>query len=71
MVQVVSDRQPSPSALPGMPRSGRLGLSDIAAMCGYADQAHLTREWQAMSGYTPTQWRREEVPFVQDLQEQG
>ena len=71
MVQGVPDRQPSPSALPGMSRSGRLGLSDIAAVCGYADQAHLTREWRAMSGYTPTQWRREEVPFVQDLQEQG
>jgi AraC-like DNA-binding protein len=41
--------------------------SDVAAACGFADQAHLTREWQAMSGYTPTQWLHAEFPFLQDL----
>jgi AraC-like DNA-binding protein len=40
--------------------------SDVAAACGFADQAHLTREWHAMSGYTPTEWLRTEFPFLQD-----
>ena len=35
--------------------------------CGYADQAHLTREWVALAGCTPTTWLREEFPFLQDL----
>jgi AraC-like DNA-binding protein len=30
--------------------------ADIASACGYADQAHLTREFLAMSGMTPSRW---------------
>jgi len=41
-------------------------VADVAARCGYADQAHLTREFRALGGCTPTQWRQESVPFVQD-----
>jgi AraC-like DNA-binding protein len=44
-------------------------LGEVAAACGYADQAHLTREWRALSGYSPWQWARAELPFVQDLGE--
>lgn len=43
-------------------------LADVAVMCGYADQAHLTREWRALAGMTPGAWRAEEVPKVQDAQ---
>jgi AraC-like DNA-binding protein len=42
------------------------GLADVAASCGYADQAHLTREWHDLAGYSPTGWRRQELPFLQD-----
>jgi len=45
---------------------GRLPLADVAERCGYADQAHFTREWREFSGCTPTTWLREELPFVQD-----
>ncbi|WP_236714616.1 helix-turn-helix domain-containing protein [Nonomuraea pusilla] len=38
----------------------RAGLAAVAAASGFADQAHLTREWRAMAGCTPTEWLREE-----------
>ncbi|GAA3546065.1 helix-turn-helix domain-containing protein [Kribbella ginsengisoli] len=41
-------------------------LADLAADLGYADQAHLTREWHAIAGCSPRQWMLEELPFVQD-----
>lgn len=45
---------------------GRIPLAEVAARCGFSDQAHLTREWVALAGCTPTTWVREEFPFVQD-----
>ena len=41
-------------------------LADLAADLGYADQAHLTREWHSLAGCSPRQWITEELPFVQD-----
>jgi AraC-like DNA-binding protein len=50
--------------------NGRVSLAALASACGYADQAHLTREWQALAGCTPTTWLRTEFPFLQDLADQ-
>ncbi len=47
-------------------RIGRAPLAEVAQACGYADQAHLTREWVALAGCPPTTWLREEFPYVQD-----
>jgi len=37
------------------------GLALVAARCGFADQAHMTREWQRLAGTTPGRWMREDV----------
>jgi len=43
-----------------------LRLADIAADGGYADQAHLAREFGALAGCSPTRWLAEEIGNVQD-----
>jgi AraC-like DNA-binding protein len=45
---------------------GRHPAADVAVRCGYSDQAHLSREWSALAGCTPSTWLREEFPFLQD-----
>jgi len=45
---------------------GRRSLAEVAAECGYADQAHLAREWSELAGCPPSTWLREEFPFLQD-----
>lgn len=60
---------------------GRLGtgrepcLAEVAHGCGYADQAHLTREFRAMAGLSPLRYLAEEFGpefrFVQDGEEHG
>jgi AraC-like DNA-binding protein len=42
-------------------------LVEVAARCGYADQPHLAREWQALAGCSVGTWLREELPFVHDI----
>lgn len=40
--------------------AGKVSLAAVAAASGFADQAHLTREWRAMAACTPTEWLRAE-----------
>ncbi|WP_067478823.1 AraC family transcriptional regulator [Actinomadura hibisca] len=44
----------------------RPSLIDTAVGCGYADQAHLARDFRALGGLTATQWLAE-FPSVQDV----
>jgi AraC-like DNA-binding protein len=49
-------------------RDPKLRLAELSADLGYADQAHLTREWNAIAGCSPRQWMTEELlPNVQDV----
>jgi AraC-like DNA-binding protein len=41
-------------------------LAAVAADTGFADQAHLTREFRALAGCTPSRWLADEFTFVQD-----
>jgi AraC-like DNA-binding protein len=46
----------------------RMTLAHLALACGYYDQAHLTREWQALTGCSPKEWIARELPFLQDYE---
>ena len=34
----------------------RPSLGSVAALCGYADQAHMTRDWVEFAGSAPARW---------------
>lgn len=51
------------------PHAPRTGLADIASACGYFDQAHLSNEFRALAGCSPRTWIRQELPFLQDLED--
>jgi AraC-like DNA-binding protein len=46
-----------------------VALAELAVECGYYDQAHLTRDFNAFAGCSPTVWLREEFRNVQALGE--
>ena len=39
-------------------RSTELSLCEIAQACGFSDQAHFSRAFRKLLGYTPGMWRR-------------
>jgi AraC-like DNA-binding protein len=45
--------------------SGTVRLAELAADCGYYDQAHLAREFRALAGCSPSGWLAEEFRNVQ------
>ena len=44
----------------------RPSLASVAAACGYADQAHMSREWTALAGSAPTRWMRDDTLVMLD-----
>lgn len=59
-------RPPAPGARAGPPVAGPVGtLARLAAESGYADQAHLAREFREFAGCPPTVWLREEFRNIQ------
>ena len=46
-------------------RPRRRGLAEVAAACGFYDQAHLTRDFNEFAGCSPGVWMAEELPSVQ------
>lgn len=43
-----------------------VSIAQVAAACGYYDQAHLNRDFAELAGTSPTTWLAEEIPSVQD-----
>lgn len=41
-------------------------LAQVAATCGYYDQAHLSRDFTELAGCSARRWLADEVPFLQD-----
>lgn len=47
--------------------SHRVPLAEVALRCGYHDQSHMNRDFNALAGCTPQQWRgRQDVDFFQE-----
>ena len=43
-------------------------IADVAMASGFHDQAHMVREWHALTGCSPREWILGELPFLQDFE---
>ena len=43
----------------GLLRESKLTMSEIAAVCSFADQSHFTRVFSRITGVSPSAWRRQ------------
>ena len=48
-----------------------MSLSDIALACGFADQAHLCKQFRMATGETPAAWRRAKKAQGSDMKQMG
>src|SRR5579875_1721030 len=58
-------RRPGRPLRPHAAAGPTLLLADLAADCGYYDQAHLAREFRELAGLPPSTWLAEEFRNVQ------
>jgi AraC-like DNA-binding protein len=69
MLQSVLQPDPHPPPRDGVglrPTESFVTIAQVAAACGYYDQAHLDRDFADLAGCTPTAWLAEELPSFQD-----
>jgi AraC-like DNA-binding protein len=55
----------------GLIKEARLPLSIVAAACGYSDQSHMNRDWNALAGCSPRAWIASELPHLPDYELAG
>ncbi len=53
------------------PRPPQVSIAQVAAVCGYYDQAHLTRDFVALAGCPPGRLGDGDLPSVQDADRTG
>jgi AraC-like DNA-binding protein len=64
---LLPDPHPPPRDGVGLrPTEPFVTIAQVAAACGYYDQAHLDRDFAELAGCTPSTWLAEELPTFQD-----
>jgi AraC-like DNA-binding protein len=69
MLQTTLQPDPHPPPRDGVglrPTQSFVTIAQVAAACGYYDQAHLDRDFAELAGCTPSAWLAEELPTFQD-----
>jgi AraC-like DNA-binding protein len=50
-------------------RETKLGIAGIALDCGFADHSAFTRAFRAVTGLSPTEYRRQETATVREMRD--